>query len=229
MLQEAATTPLTHDAWTADPAVAAPHLRFEDIALPGRRLSFTLHAGEILHLQGGTTMAQLRVLGIASAFGFGRGGRCLIFGLDLMALSPEQRVQLRQQQIGRVLQTDTLPDGLPLLAAAAQPALQRGCSAHEALHRAAQVLDALGLAEAQSLPPAALSPAATRLGLVARALVARPRLLLLERPELGLGEAEVTSLLLALQDAAAGGAGVLLTSTHRQLAAAAHRSVQLDA
>ncbi|MFY9509428.1 MAG: ABC transporter ATP-binding protein, partial [Rubrivivax sp.] len=60
------------------------------------------------------------------------------------------------------------------------------------------------------------------------ALVARPRLLLLERPELGLGEAELTSLLLAVDNATAAGAAVLVTSSHPRVAASAQRRVALD-
>jgi ABC-type molybdenum transport system ATPase subunit/photorepair protein PhrA len=68
-----------------------------------------------------------------------------------------------------------------------------------------------------------------RLALLARALVGRPRLLLVERPEIGLDAGDITTLMLALGAAAAAGSCVLMTSSHPRLAAAAHRRISLDA
>jgi len=208
---------------------SVPAVRFEQVALPGNLLSFEAHAGEIVHLAGGAPMVQLRVLAIASAHTFSGPGRCRIAGLDTMALDASQRQALRGRHIARALISDSLRPGLPLLANVAQAALQRGLSAHEALQRAAPELDALGLGEMQSLPPAVLTPAQTRLALVARTLVCRPRLLLLERPEVGLGAAEITSLRIALWAMASTyKVCVLMTTTHPRLAASADRRVVLD-
>ncbi len=209
-------------------AAEPPCIVFDGICLPGHRISFQARGGDVVHLAGGSAMAQLRVLAIASGHSFAGPGRCRLFGLDLMALTPAQRLALRSQQIGRVLQGDTLPAGLPLLAGVAQPALQRGLSAHEALHRAALELDALGLGESHSLPPTVLGTAQRRLALLARALVLRPRLLLLERPETGLDTQALTSLSLALWAAASAGCCVLMTTAHPRLAAAALQRVSLD-
>lgn len=239
MLHLPAITPLPAPLPALPPALRRPSLvrvssdtarvEFDHIALPGHELSFEARAGEFLHLAGGSAVSQLRVLAIASAFTFGGPGRCRLFGLDVMKLTAAQRLQLRRQQIGRVLQSDRLPSGLPLLAGVAQPALLGGMSAHEALHRAADELDAVGLVEQQSLPPTVLEAGTLRLALLARALVARPRLLLLERPEIGLDASDITTLMLALGAAAAAGSCVLMTSSHPRLSGAAHWRISLDA
>jgi predicted ABC-type transport system involved in lysophospholipase L1 biosynthesis ATPase subunit len=135
---------------------------------------------------------------------------------------------LRSSQVARALVSDTLSPELPLLANVGRLALARGVPAHLALHRAALELDALGLAEAQSLPPTAVGLAAQRLAVIARALVCRPRLLILERPDLGLGPDELTHLRVALLAAAANhGCCILMTCNQPRLAAAAHLQVQI--
>jgi len=206
----------------------APALRFFDVGLPRGRLSFEAHAGELVHLSGGAPIAQLRVLAIASGHSFGGPGRCEIDGLDTKSLDAHQREALRSRQVARALLSDSLQPHLPLLANVAQPALTRGVPAPVALHRASLELDALGMAEQQSLPPSALNAAETRLALVARALVCRPRLLIVERPEVGLGGSEITSLRIALRSAAAAGCCILMTSMHPRLAAAADRWVEIE-
>jgi putative ABC transport system ATP-binding protein len=208
---------------------SVPAVHFENVALPGGHLSFEAYPGEIVHLEGGTPTTQLRVFAVASAYVFGGAGRCRIDGLDTLTLDDTQRQTLRSHHIARVMVSDSLMPSLPLLANVAQPALQRGQSAHEALQRASNELDSLGLTEAQSLPPSVLSLAQTRLALVARAIACRPRLLLLERPEIGLGAAEITSLRILLSALATSElVCVLMTTTNPRLAASADRRVALD-
>ncbi len=205
-----------------------PVLRFDRVAVPGGAVSFDAHPGEIVHLAGGSTIAQLRVLAVASGHAFGGPGRCEIAGLETMSLGPAQRESLRISQVARALVSDTLDPELPLLANVARMALARGVPAHLALHRASVELDALGLVEGQSLPPTAVGLATQRLAVIARALVCRPRLLVLERPDLGLGPDELTNLRVALLAAASThGCCVLMTCTQPRLAQAAHQKVQI--
>ena len=207
---------------------AVPALTFDGVDITGTRLSFDAYAGELVHVAGGAPVAQLRVLAIASGHAFGGPGRCLIDGVDTMALELAEREELRRRRVARALLIDQLQPHLPLMANVVQSALSHGVPARVAFQRAALEIDALGLAEHRSLPPSVLGPAERRLAIIARALVCRPRLLIVERPELGLADAGVAAVRSALQNATASGACcVLMTTEHPRRAAAADRRVEI--
>jgi putative ABC transport system ATP-binding protein len=100
--------------------------------------------------------------------------------------------------------------------------------AADAFDLAALELDALGLSDLMHRRPAALTPDARRLVLIARALVGRRRLVVVEQPETDLSPTQITAVRLSLWTAAAlHGCCVLMTTGHPRLAASANRSVPL--
>jgi branched-chain amino acid transport system ATP-binding protein len=76
--------------------------------------------------------------------------------------------------------------------------------------RAIELLAMVGLSGAADLPASALSYGQQRLLEVARAMAARPKLLLLDEPAAGLNTPETQNLALIIRQIAAGGTGVLL-------------------
>lgn len=204
-----------------------PVLEFERVELTDEPLSFSLYAGDVVHLSGGAPTLQRVALALAVGRPFSGGGRCRIDGIDT-------RVRRGQTEgarpvVGHALLDDTLNAGLPLLANVALPGLQLGLPAHEALQQARDMLGALGLGALLSRQPALLTPAQRRLALIARALAARPRLLVLEQPDMALDSRQVSALRLALWALTAHhGGGVLMTSGHPRLIASADRHLRLE-
>lgn len=80
--------------------------------------------------------------------------------------------------------------------------------------RAREQLDVLGLGELAARPVGVLPYAERARVALARALVARPRLLLLDEPAGGLGHDDITALGRVVRDVAASGTAVLLVEHH---------------
>jgi putative ABC transport system ATP-binding protein len=174
-------------------------------------------------------MARLRVLATAAGFGPGGSGRCEVLGQDLDELGEAQRRTLRERHVGRVLACDHLPEAASVLAAVALPLVRQGVAVGDARARAELELDALGVAALAGQRPEALSRPEARMVLLARALVTRPRLLVLEQPEADLSATAVSALRLALWAlSSAFGSCVLMSSGHPRLLASADRFVDLD-
>ncbi len=225
----ASAAPDSSAAQPAPASVAAPVLRLQDVGVGDTQLSLQARPGEIVHLCGGTPVARLRVLAMAAGFCPCGSGRCELLGHDLCALTETERRWLREQHIARVLGCDHLADADSVLAAVALPLVRQGVPLAEARARAELELDALGASALQAQRPEALGPADGRLVLLARALVTRPRLLVLEQPEAGLAPAAVSAVRLGLWSlASAFGTCVLMTSEHPRLLASADRCIDLD-
>ena len=206
-----------------------PVLRLRDVGVGDTCLSLSAYAGEIVHLVGGSAMAQLRVLAMAAGFGPCGSGRCEVLGHDLQELDDAQRRTLRERHVARVLACDHLPEAASVLAAVALPLVRQGVALADARARAELELDALGAGHLAPQRPATLTRPEARWVLLARALVTRPRLLVLEQPETDLPPAAVSSVRLALWAlSSAFGACVLMSTGHPRLMASADRRVDLD-
>jgi len=206
-----------------------PVLRLLEVGLGERSLSLQAVGGEIVHLQGGTPGLQLRLLALAAGHADGSSGRCELLGHDVHALSAPALRGLREACVGRVLAGDRLPDAATVLACVAQPLQQQGLPYRDAVARAALELDALGAAALAPRSPASLQPAELQLALLARATALRPRLLVLQHPEIGLAPPAVEAVRLALWAlSSAFETCVLMSTAHPRLAATADRCVDLD-
>ena len=119
-------------------------------------------------------------------------------GDDLAKLGEDER-RRRQAAFGMVFQTDALFDSLSVLDNVTLPLLRRNVPASDARTRAAEALASVGLAAFADVPPERLSGGMKKRAGIARAIVARPAVLLADDPLAGLDPAtgrQVAELLL---------------------------------
>lgn len=212
-------------------AADAPVLWLQGQTAEGRALAFELQPGAIVQLRGGSVATQQGLL--AAACAQPGGGHCRILGLDTRRLSAMQRRVLRTRFIASVVAGDRLDADLSVLdnvALALHISLprQRGRDG-DAMRAALVELDALGLCPLLQRLPAELDAAQTRLVLLARALVTRRRLVVLDQPEWGLSSAQLIALRVALWTAATQhGCSLLMCTQQPRLAAMASLNVDLD-
>lgn len=204
-----------------------PALALHDLPVPGGRISFEAHAGDLVLLRGATPEAQWRLLAIAAGHAFGGPGRCLIDGQDTRPLDRHTLAALRLRSTARVLARDQLRAAGNLLTVTAQAAVERGVPPPVAVHRAADELARIGLGSRLDASAASLSPAEQRLVLLARAKACRPCLLVVERADDGMDAAERSQLRGALADAAQQGSCVLMSAEHPSFAAIATRHLHI--
>lgn len=119
-------------------------------------------------------------------------------GRDVAALSSDQRRDA-QAAVGMIFQTDALFDSMTVLDNVLLPLLKRRVPRDEALRRAQEALAQVGLEDAAAKRPEQLSGGMKKRAGVARAIVARPKVLLADDPFAGLDpitEASIANLLL---------------------------------
>jgi phospholipid/cholesterol/gamma-HCH transport system ATP-binding protein len=167
------------------------HLRCEELtvrfdgrpALSG--LSQEIPAGTWLGVYGGPGSGKTTLLKALAGLVRAEQGRVLWDGGDVARLQPEDR-RLRQARFGMVFQTDALFDSATVMENVLLPLLRRRVPADEARSRAHRVLEQVGMGTAEDLLPDALSGGMRKRAGIARALVARPEVLLADDPLAGL-------------------------------------------
>jgi phospholipid/cholesterol/gamma-HCH transport system ATP-binding protein len=122
---------------------------------------------------------------------------------DPFRLSLEKR-RARQAAFGMVFQADALFDSMNVLANVELPLLRRGVAPDEARQRAREVLAQVGLADAEAVFPERLSGGMKKRAGLARAIVARPQVLLADDPLAGLDPATAAEVTAGIADAAQG-------------------------
>ena len=170
----------------------------------------SVEAGEIVALLGGNGAGKTTLL--ETVLGF-HPGRVVLFGNDAGALAVEQRIQLG---VGYVPEGRRVFAGLTvrenLEAASSLPASQR----RQRLEEMLALFPMLG--ERPEARAWLLSGGQQQMLALARALMDRPRLLLLDEPTLGLAPVVVADLLRRLGNMTADGTAILLAEQRAALA-----------
>jgi putative ABC transport system ATP-binding protein len=155
---------------------------------------------EVLAIVGPSGSGKSTLLGLLAGLDRPTAGAILIDGVDITRLDEDALARLRRDTIGFVFQSFHL---IPTLTAAENVAVPLELAgAPDAPARAAQLLDAVGLAARARHYPAQLSGGEQGRVALARAVALRPRLMLADEPTGNLDTstgARIIELLLALR------------------------------
>jgi putative ABC transport system ATP-binding protein len=192
-----------------------------------RGVDLEIESGEFVALAGASGSGKSTLLSVVAGLERHDDGRVMVAGLDLGQSTAAQRAELRRRHVAIVFQFFRLLEQMTALqnvAFAAQIAGERARAAHE---RAGDLLDQLGLLNRAADYPVTMSGGERQRLAIARALAARPSLLLADEPTGSLdsaGAAEILDLLGQLHDE---GQTILLVTHDDTVAAAADRTVAL--
>jgi ABC-type lipoprotein export system ATPase subunit len=180
---------------------------------------FSLDAGEFVVVTGPSGAGKSTLLHIAGGLDAPDTGTVAVAGQDVWAMSAHARAAFRRRNLGFVFQFFNLVPMLTAVENVSLPLVLDGMPARSADARAEELLQRVGLGDRARHRPAELSGGQMQRVAVARALVARPAIILADEPTGNLdshSSAEVLDLLRSLSDE--DGAAVVMV-THDQAAA----------
>lgn len=165
-----------------------------------RGVSFRVGEGETVGVMGPSGAGKTTLLMLMAGLEKPSSGRVEVAGRDLTAMDEDALARFRRENVGIVFQAFHLVPTMTALENVALPLeLAR---AGDALSRAAQALDAVGLSRRAAHYPSQLSGGEQQRVALARAFAPRPKLLLADEPTGNLDEetgALVMDLLFALR------------------------------
>jgi putative ABC transport system ATP-binding protein len=179
-----------------------------------RGCDLEVRTNELLILAGPSGCGKTTAISIAAAIMSHDGGAVEVFGRDLAGLSQRELADFRRVSIGFVFQQFNLLPSLSVEENASVPLLLSGARRKDALVRAREVLEQVGLGHKAKAFPRELSGGQQQRVAIARALVHRPRLIVCDEPTSALDAASGKQVMQLLRDSAAGPGRALVVVTH---------------
>jgi putative ABC transport system ATP-binding protein len=147
-----------------------------------RGVSFESEAGDFIALMGPSGCGKSTLLHLLGGVDRPTRGRVVLDGAQLSALDEEEAARVRRKKIGFVFQFFNLLPTLTVKENVSLPLLLDGEREREASRRAVELLDRVGLGARAAHFPAELSGGEMQRAAVARAIIARPKLVLADEP-----------------------------------------------
>jgi len=162
-----------------------------------RGIDLEIERGEMVAIVGPSGSGKTTLLNCLSGLDAFDGGKVIVAGQDLSAMSDRARTAYRRDHMGFVFQAFNL---LPVLSAVENveiPLLLQNLNSRDSRRRALEMLETLGLAHRANHRPDQLSGGEQQRVAVARALVHRPAVVWADEPTGNL-DTEVTQVIVEL-------------------------------
>jgi putative ABC transport system ATP-binding protein len=190
-------------------------------------ISLEIKEGEYVAIMGPSGCGKstlLNVLGLIDQFS---GGKYLFLGEDISRASERKRAGIRKSNIGFVFQSFNLIDELTVFENVELPLLYLKFSASERRQRVNEVLEHMQLMARKNHFPQQLSGGQQQRVAVARAVVARPKLILADEPTGNLDSAHGDEVMRLLGELHAAGTAVIMVTHSPAYAEYAQRIIHL--
>jgi len=169
---------------------------------------------ELLMLVGPSGCGKTTLISVVAGILDQDAGECRVFGRDLQAMRDRDRVRFRGDNIGFVFQSFNLLPSLTAAENVAVPLLIKGIARSEAVGRATEVLQRVGLGDRGRSLPSQLSGGQQQRVAIARSLVHDPRLIVCDEPTSALDHQTGHKVMELFREVAMGDGRSLIIVTH---------------
>ncbi|MGN0972991.1 MAG: ABC transporter ATP-binding protein [Aristaeellaceae bacterium] len=194
-------------------------------ALDGATL--TIREGEFVAIIGPSGSGKSTLMNIMGCLDAADSGEYLLDGQAVERYSEDALAAIRNRKIGFVFQSFNLLSRMTAMENVALPLVYQGVGAAERKRRALEALTQVGLAERAGHRPAELSGGQQQRVAVARALAARPSLILADEPTGNLDSATGRDIMQLFCHLNGEGKTIVLITHSEEVARQAHRRIRI--
>ncbi len=163
-------------------------------------VNLAVQPGQFVSLVGPSGSGKSSLLAVAATLITPTNGLVMIDGVDATALSAKELAALRRDKVGIIFQQPNLLASLTAIEQLVITEHLRGKSLRSANTKAAELLDLVGLADSANKRPHQLSGGQRQRVNIARALMAQPKVLLVDEPTAALDHDRSYSIIRLLRE-----------------------------
>ncbi|MCU0756003.1 MAG: ABC transporter ATP-binding protein [Xanthomonadales bacterium] len=192
-----------------------------------RQVRLNIAEGDFLSIMGPSGSGKTSLLSVLGLMDADWSGSYRFDGVALESLKERQRKDFARDHIGFVFQHYHLLDELTVAENLELPLTYRNVRGSERQARVAELLDRFGMAARKDLYPRQLSGGQQQIVAVARAVIARPRLLLCDEPTGALHSTQGVQVMDLLSELNRDGTTIVQVTHNPEYAARGRRRVEL--
>ena len=190
-------------------------------------VSFSINKGEFVAIMGPSGCGKSTLLNILGLLDNPTGGDYYFLDKEVSKSTEHQRANLRKENIGFVFQNFNLIDELTVFENVELPLIYLGMHAKERRQRVNEVLEQMQIAHRSKHFPLQLSGGQQQRVAVARAVIAKPALILADEPTGNLDSAHGEEVMNLLNDLNANGTTIIMVTHSQRDAEYAQRVIRL--
>lgn len=190
-------------------------------------VNIEVHEGEFVSITGPSGCGKSTLLNVLGLLDNPNGGKYYFMDNEVSRYSERKRTDLRKANIGFVFQSFNLIDELTVFENVELPLLYIGITSAERKKRVKEVLVQTGIDHRINHFPQQLSGGQQQRVAVARAVVARPKIILADEPTGNLDSKHGEDVMDLLTDLHKAGTTIVIVTHSPDYAKRAHRSIQL--